>query len=97
VGVPEAVIVKLKAVPTVPAAVSGELVMIGDTPAAATVIVRGAATLVPVAFVAVSEALMTPATRGVPVITPVVVLRTREAGRPAAAKLRSGAPVAVML
>jgi hypothetical protein len=40
VGEPVAVIVKLNGVPTVPAAVSGLFVMIGATPAAATVTVR---------------------------------------------------------
>jgi hypothetical protein len=59
VGVPVAVIVKLNGVPTVPAAVSGLLVMTGATPAAATVIVS-VALPVPVAFVAPSSTEVVP-------------------------------------
>src|ERR1019366_4698063 len=54
VGEPEAVIAKLNAVPTVPPAVSGLLVMIGATPVAATVIVSVAVPM-PVLFVAPSS------------------------------------------
>jgi hypothetical protein len=73
--------VKLNGVPTVPAAVSGLLVMIGATPAGATVIVS-AALPVPTAFVAPSRTGVVPAVVGVPVIAPVVALIARPAGRP---------------
>jgi hypothetical protein len=84
VGEPEAVIVKLNGVPTVPAPVSGLLVMIGATPAAATVIVS-VALPVPVAFVAPSSTAVVPTVVGVPVIVPVAALSTRPAGSGAAA------------
>ena len=71
--------VKLNGVPTVPAAVNGLLVMIGATPAGATVIVS-AALPVPTAFVAPSNTGVVPTVVGVPEMIPVVALRTRPAG-----------------
>jgi len=79
VGDPEAVIVKLKGVPIVPAAVSGELVMTGATPAAATVTVR-VALPVPVALVAPNSTDVIPTVVGVPAIAPVAGFTTRPAG-----------------
>jgi hypothetical protein len=79
VGKPVAAIVKVNGVPTVPAAVSGPLVMIGATPAAATVIVS-VAVPVPVLFVALSAATKMPAVVGVPLILPVREL-TRQTSR----------------
>jgi hypothetical protein len=79
VGEPDAVIVKLKGVPTVPAGVRGLLVMIGATPAGATVISR-AASPVPTAFVALMRTGVVPGVAGVPAMTPVAVLRTRPTG-----------------
>ena len=78
-GVPEAVIAKLNGVPTVPAAVSGLLVMIGATPAAATVIVS-VALPVPVVFVAPSSTAVVPTVVGVPVMTPVAATMLKPAG-----------------
>ena len=57
--------------------------MTGGTPAAATVMVS-VAVPVPEAFVALSVTTETPATVGVPLIAPVVVLRVRPSGRPVA-------------
>jgi hypothetical protein len=71
--------VKLKGVPTVPAGVSGLLVMIGATPVGATVISR-AASPVPTAFAALIRTGVVPAVVGVPVMAPVAVLRTRPTG-----------------
>jgi len=79
VGRPEAVMVKLKGVPTVPAAVSGLLVITGATPAAATVIVS-VALPVPVEFVAPSSTAVVPTVVGVPVIAPVKATILRPAG-----------------
>ena len=78
-GEPEAVMVKLKGVPTVPAGVSGLLVMIGATPAGATVISK-AASPVPATLLALIRTAVVPAVVGVPVIAPVAVLRTRPTG-----------------
>ena len=71
---------KLKGVPTVPADVSGELVMIGATPAAATVIVS-VALPVPVALVAPSSTIVVPTAVGVPVIAPVAATMLKPAGK----------------
>jgi hypothetical protein len=79
VGEPEAVTVKLNGVPTVPAGVRGLSVMIGATPARATVI-SSAALPVPTAFVALMRTGVVPGVAGVPVIAPVAVLRTRPTG-----------------
>jgi hypothetical protein len=79
VGEPEAVIVKLKGVPIVPAGVSGLLVMIGATPAGATVISK-AASPVPTALLALIRTGVVPAVVGMPAMTPVVVLRMSPAG-----------------
>ena len=73
------IVVKLNAVPTVPAAVSGLFVMTGALPAAATVIVS-VALPVPVAFVAPSNTLVVPVAVGVPVMAPVAVFTVRPAG-----------------
>ncbi len=51
---------------------------------------------VPVALVAPSSTLVTPAVVGMPVIAPVTVLITRPAGRGAAEKLK-GEPEAVIV
>ena len=56
-----------------PSAVSGLLVMIGATPAAATVIVS-AALPVPKALVAPSSTAVVPAVVGMPAMTPVAAL-----------------------
>ena len=63
--------VKLNGVPVVPAAVSGLLVMIGVTPAAAMVIVRVALSVPPALF-APSSTLTLPMAVGMPEMLPVV-------------------------
>ena len=68
--------------PTVPGAVVA-LVMIGATPAAATVMVKVWVSL-PVLLVALSVTTETPAAVGVPLMAPVRVLSVKPAGRPVA-------------
>ena len=86
VGVFDAVIWKLNALPTVPPAVSGLLVMTGATAADATVSVS-VALPVPDALVAPRVTLEVAAVVGVPLMRPFAVLIVRPAGRPAAEKL----------
>ena len=80
--------------PTVPGAVVA-LVMMGATPAAATVTVRLTGPLVPLPLVAVSATTKEPAVVGVPVMSPVRTLSVRPGGIPTAAKLE-GEPVAAI-
>ena len=70
---------KLKAVPTVPAPVSGLLVIIGAEPAAPTVIVS-VALPVPLPLMAPSNTDVTPTVVGEPVIAPVAALTASPAG-----------------
>ena len=82
VGVPEAVTVNVKAVPTVPLAVA-ELVITGAAPVAATDTVS-VADPVPPALVAEIVTVLTATAVGVPLIRPVAVLMARPAGSPVA-------------
>ena len=70
---------KLNGVPTVPAGVRAVFVMIGATPAAATVIVS-VALPVPVEFVAPSSTAVVPTVVGEPVMTPVAETMLKPAG-----------------
>ncbi len=95
VGDPDAVIVKLNGVPTVPGRVSGLFVMIGATPAAATVMVS-VALPVPLLFVAPSRTAVVPAVVGEPLMTPVAGAMLKPAGSGLAEKL-VGEPDAVIV
>lgn len=90
-----AAIVKVNGEPTLPAAVSGVLVMTGEEPAEATVMAR-VALPVPKLFVAPSVTFVVPIVVGAPVMAPVEVLKLRPAGSELALKL-VGDWVAVMV
>ena len=80
VGVPDALTVNVKAVPTVPVAVAALVI----TGAAMATVMVSVAVPVPLALVAVIVAELVPFPVGVPLMTPKVVFKTKPDGKPVA-------------
>jgi hypothetical protein len=95
-AVPVAVTVKLYAVPTVPVAVGGALVIVGATGAGLITMLKPWVALGKVPFAAVIVPLNVPTAVGVPEITPAVLI-ANPVGRPVAVKVIGAVPVAVQV
>ena len=95
-AVPAAVTIKLYAVPTVPVAGGGALVIVGATGAALITMLKFWVALGNVPLAAVIVPLNVPAAVGVPEITPALLIAS-PAGKPDSVKVIGAVPVAVTI